>query len=689
MGTIITTAIPAHPLDKYMLRDMSGWVGAAREDVGASPTYELNAWLQLLDASLSAAPRGAGGNWKEAHERAEQTCVYPLDVDRPPGWATQAEPGTEAYQDGLLQTAPDDAWRDSIRCIGDSIGIDRFSQTLGRWYQAATKGKPGLLNRPGPDRDMLRGLIWCALAVPAIPMIERLRQLAIWSIQHRTAQATMIGLALAATESEQAAAALRLIALNAKRPSPKQRFERLALHVERRAGISLDDSGERFVPTCGFAAVGIRSIDLPNGCRCDMQVNGQDIAIVWTNDNGKRVAAPPMVVKRQFAAELKEIKASQKDAERTLIAQRDRIDRILGAPRVWSLQAFRQCYLDHALVATLARRLIWVVDGAAVMFAEDAAHDVDGRVVAPEPEAEVTLWHPVNRPADEVVAWRRRLEDQKITQPFKQAHREVYMFTDAERHTSTYSNRFAAHILRQHQFAALCRGRGWEFRKMGAWDGGISGHAQLKLSPFELRAEFWLQATSDDVSPVGIYLCLATDQVRFYRDGQAEPIPLDQVPPLAFSEVMRDVDLFVGVASVGNDPNWQDGGPEGRYRDYWHSYSFGELTETAKTRRQVLERLVPRLKIAPRCSFSDKFLIVRGDIRSYKIHLGSGNILMEPNDQYLCIVPSRGSNQTDNKDIFLPFEGDGTLSVIISKAFLLAEDTKITDATITRQIREH
>ena len=145
---------------------------------------------------------------------------------------------------------------------------------------------------------------------------------------------------------------------------------------------------------------------------------------------------------------------------------------------------------------------------------------------------------------------------------------------------------------------------------------------------------------------------------------------------------MRDVDLFVGVASVGNDPTWQDGGPEGRYRDYWHAYSFGELSGTAATRKQVLERLVPRLKIADRCSFADRFLVVRGQKRTYKIHLGSGNILMEPNDQYLCIVPDSRS-QAEQDDLFLPFEGDNTLSIILSKALLLADDTKIKDPTIT------
>jgi hypothetical protein len=161
---------------------------------------------------------------------------------------------------------------------------------------------------------------------------------------------------------------------------------------------------------------------------------------------------------------------------------------------------------------------------------------------------------------------------------------------------------------------------------------------------------------------------------------------LEQIPPLVFSEIMRDVDLFVGVASVGNDPNWADGGPEGRYRDYWQHYSFGELSATAQSRRALLERLLSRLKIADRCTLADRFLIVRGNLRSYKIHLGSGNILMTPNDQYLCIVPKQSAKAGDR--FFLPFEGDGTLSLIMSKAFLLADDTKITDPTIVSQIKK-
>ena len=57
---------------------------------------------------------------------------------------------------------------------------------------------------------------------------------------------------------------------------------------------------------------------------------------------------------------------------------------------------------------------------------------------------------------------------------------------------------------------------------------------------------------------------------------------------------------------------------------------------------------------------------------------------MEPNDQYLCIVPNRKIDNTNQ--LFLPFEGDQLLSIIVSKAFLLAEDHKIKDPVILEQL---
>jgi len=155
------------------------------------------------------------------------------------------------------------------------------------------------------------------------------------------------------------------------------------------------------------------------------------------------------------------------------------------------------------------------------------------------------------------------------------------------------------------------------------------------------------------------------------------------VPVMVFSEAMRDVDLLIAVTSIAGDPHWVDRGEEHHYADYWRRASAGELSATAQVRRAALERLIPRTKIADRCTLTDRYLVVRGDLHTYKIHLGSGNFLMDRDDRYLCIVPSarKGPGQ-----VFLPFEED-RLMLILSKAFLLGDDARITDPSILAQLR--
>jgi hypothetical protein len=471
------------------------------------------------------------------------------------------------------------------------------------------------------------------------------------------------------------------------------------------------------VPSYGLEEVGRRRETFANGeFAANLRVDGRDVELTWSRvADGKVLKSVPAKVKSEHKDELKELQQSVKDVAGMLPAQAERIDSLFLAQKTWPAAQWRERYLDHPLVGTISRRLIWIVDGRPVTWLRDGLVDVEDKPVPLTGDATVALWHPIDRPGDEVLAWRALLQRHEIRQPFKQAHRELYVLTDAERRTQSYSNRFAAHILRQHQFNALCAARGWRNRLRLMVDDEFPP-ASRELPRWGLRAEFWIEGVGEDyatdANDSGAFLRIATDQVRFYRTAAApstahayggaytaraagpgagdvnEPLPLEQIPPLVFSEVMRDVDLFVGVASVGNDPTWIDGGPGGRYRDYWQTYSFGELSETAKTRRAVLETLLPRMtKLTGRWRLEDRFLVIRGDVRSYKVHLGSGNILMMPNDRYLCIVPSRSSGSASSSDVLLPFEGDQTLSIILSKALLLAADTKITDSTILTQIK--
>jgi hypothetical protein len=465
-------------------------------------------------------------------------------------------------------------------------------------------------------------------------------------------------------------------------------------NASRELGVSPAEIEDMAVPTAGLTA-GRADFDYGDYHVVLQLVEGR--AEVSWHKGDKALKSAPAALKQSHPEELKELKATQTQAQQTYTTQRDRLDRSFVEGRRLPYPWFRQYYQEHGLLSQLTSQLIWrfsYPDGSHqdALWLDEAWRDAHEQPLpAPTDEAQVQLWHPVLAATDEVLAWRELLERRQLRQPLKQAFREVYLLTPPEERTRTYSNRMAAHILKQHQFNSLAKLRGWRYALMGAYDKGYeSDAARLPLPAHDLRAEFWVSEVNADNAwnDTGIWHYVSTDQLRFTRLTGEEALPLTDIPPLVFSEVMRDVDLFVGVASVGNDPLWRDGGGLVQYRNYWENYSFGELSEVAKTRKMALQRLVPRLRIAKVSEIQDRFLVVRGKLRTYKIHLGSGNILMEPNDQYLCIVPDRSPKQATTTDVFLPFDGDAILSIILSKALLLADDDKITDETITRQIKQ-
>jgi hypothetical protein len=481
--------------------------------------------------------------------------------------------------------------------------------------------------------------------------------------------------ALAALEKPEAVTQLSRLRLRVKHPSSRATIDKALAAVSKKTGISPDDLAEMSVPAFGLDRDGTRRFKIGKFSGELRVIDSRTVAPRWETSGGEESDASPAEVRKSI--ELKALQREAKDASIMLAAQGLRLERSYLNDRNWSLATWQERFLKHPLVGTLTRRLIWQFDDAAAIPHDGQLVTATGRPINAGKNANVSLWHPINSDLKTVVSWRNWLDEHEVTQPFKQAYREIYVLTDAERRTNSYSNRFAGHILRQHQFAALCSQRGWDYHVQGDFDSYST--PTLRIPAHGLTAEFQVEANRGETTQRGIFLYLSSDQVRFGR-------PLKDVAPVVFSEIMRDADLFVGVTSVMNDPTWRDTGPEG-HRDYWNQSSFGELSENAKTRRDVLERLLPRLAPSAQFTLKDKFLIVKGSLRIYQIHLGSGNILMEPNDQYLCIVPDRAPASKTLQNVFLPFEGDVTLSLILSKAFLLANDSEIKDKTITRQIQ--
>jgi hypothetical protein len=74
---------------------------------------------------------------------------------------------------------------------------------------------------------------------------------------------------------------------------------------------------------------------------------------------------------------------------------------------------------------------------------------------------------------------------------------------------------------------------------------------------------------------------------------------------------------------------------------------------------------------------------VTGKRSRYRIHLGSAAVHDIARDRHLCIVPSRDAAPMP----VLRLDGDEILSIILSKAMLLARDDRITDPVILRQMQ--
>ncbi|GGP15267.1 hypothetical protein GCM10012278_74330 [Nonomuraea glycinis] len=379
----------------------------------------------------------------------------------------------------------------------------------------------------------------------------------------------------------------------------------------------------------------------------------------WHGD--KKLKSVPAAVRREHPDEVKRLRTLAKQVQQ----QQATLVRALEAGYASDTPP-----PYHQLAGQpIAERLIWEFEVSPGVWRSELGLGV--------PDVPVRLWHPARASLEEVAAWREVVQDKELRQPFKQAFREVYLLTPAEEATEVHSNRFAEHVVDYPKLYALFKQRGWQAHYLGPWDGGGDGQARRVLAGGRWQASF------DHGYLFYEEGYAVTDQVRFHRltEGEWRLAPLTEVPPLVFSEAMRDVDLFVAVASIASYPEWAANRPD-ELRGYWETGSSGPLAPSAEVRRDALSRLLGRTSIAERCTVTDRFLVVRGDLRTYKIHLGSGNILMEPNDAYLCIVSTRDPHA----GLFLPFEEDGRLALILSKAFLLANDTAITDPPITRQI---
>jgi len=594
---------------------------------------------------------------------------------------------------------PSTKWLKSARSLIQPI--PDLSKRLAQWLDWIVFYSPKKVDLPfSPENTTaIKGLLWIAslgdeniLANP-ISNIVNFGYVKIKGKGARAGAVSNAGLYALGEIGIKGVTQLTLLEQNIRYSTAQNAIQKALKAAAERYKMTAEDLADIAVPDFEWQAAGLLEFSLGDSTG-KIQIDERNKVQTYWLKNNKPLKSIPASIKQSHKEEIKALKNVATTLATLLTGHSKRLEKSYLNERVWTFETWQKRWMEHGVLGWLAKQVIWRFERNTEIYhglwLDGYWQDAQGqRLPEWSADTKITLWHPIFSSVAEIQAWRNTLTTQKIVQPFKQAFREVYIITPAEEEAGKKSQRYAGHFIMQHKFADLCKDRGWHYHLQGAWDG--ANNAYFNPSK-EIHAVLEINPTGDwnrlVPNPGGLFIYIDTGAVYFYDPSDSyTSIPLKDIPPLIFSEVMRDVDLFIGTCSIGTEATLRDTLEQPNLMEYWYLSASGELTASARIRKDALDLVISRLSIAANCHFEDKYLHIQGHLRSYKIHLGSGNILMNPNDQYLCIVPDHAAIEKSITDIYLPFEGDAMLSLILSKALLLAQDHEITDASILKQIK--
>ena len=343
-------------------------------------------------------------------------------------------------------SAPTGKWLKTSETLMNEVGFAQFRQAVLKWFPLVDKPRTKRIERWGEyeadpnhviqaaSADVLKGLVWLcaqkedkeiaraltALAVSAyrkVPLIGprcvRVGNACVW--------------ALGVMPGNEGVGQLALLKVKVKNRPAQKGIEKALDTAAKRIGLPRDEIEEIAVPTYGLQEVG-RGQEQLAGFTAELIVTGTTgVELRWMKPDGKRQSSVPQAVKEQHAEELKELNQAVKDIRKMLPAQAARIENLYLEQKRWPLATWRERYLDHPLVGTLARRLIWKFTNgdrvASGVWLNGQIAGADGQSLDwLNDETEVELWHPLYETSTDVLRWRELLTEHKVQQPFKQAH---------------------------------------------------------------------------------------------------------------------------------------------------------------------------------------------------------------------------------------------------------------------------
>jgi hypothetical protein len=607
----------------------------------------------------------------------------------------------------LEQTVPGTKWKKRSQELIGVLGEAEVAEDMLRWLALGpTPGQPSEARAPIEDSAYQKGVVWCvamrntreaasAMAEFGIACLRKIR--VIGAVSQKVGFACVQ--ALGEMHCAEAVTQLTRLRAKVKYTVATRLIEKSLRQAAERSGLTVQELEDMSVQRYELDPLGRTEIQIADAkATVHLREDGR-VTTVWQKAEGKPMKSAPAQVRKAFPKEVRSVATLAKELGQAYVAQRSRLESTFLRPTGMPATHWRKYFIDHPLLGFLGRRLIWVFrngqDGEqSGIWLDGKIADAQGNIIDAGKADKVRLWHPLSSEEAEVQQWRERIFAANIRQPFRQAFREFYRVTEAERETKLYSNRFAGVLMRQHQFASLCHAREWSYRLMGAGFDGANVPTK-KFDAWNMHAEFYVDLPADRAdspresalgaqSGAGINLLVGSDQVRFYRDSRE--IAVDEVPAVVYSEVMRDVDLFTSVCAAGDDEGWSDQGDRG-IGVLTGQFAIQEVSAVIALRAEMLSRVLPHTRIRERCKVQKSWLEVRGNLGTYRIGLAwdAAGLATDTGMRWLKI-PRKALDAVVLDLADVPIELDHRSETILQKAHVLADDWKMDLPELVRQL---
>lgn len=206
-------------------------------------------------------------------------------------------------------------------------------------------------------------------------------------------------------------------------------------------------------------------------------------------------------------------------------------------------QAMEQCIsfkevemrklIQNPVIWPLLKPLVFTCNGQTGFYTKQQLITIEGTSLELKPEDELRIVHPSDLYKGGSWQAYQKLLDNKATQPFKQVFRELYTPT-AEEKEAILSYRYAGDLVHPQKTISMLKERRWM----------SNDECGLQKVYYKENIIATISAMIDCVVPTRIKNA-TLEHICFYDRKDYTPMKISEVPPVIFSEVIRDVALAI------------------------------------------------------------------------------------------------------------------------------------------------